>query len=101
MNISYHVLCMYCVSPTYQCPVAGLGAGLVPTEDGGRAEDRQVVAFTARSPESAPSPATVAATASNRPPPLAATSILRSGEVVILPPTLTLQFLARLGIYLT
>ena len=53
MNISYHILCMYCVLPTYQCPVAGLGAGLVPTEDGGRAEDRQVVAFTARSPESA------------------------------------------------
>ena len=95
MNISYHILSMYCVSPTYLCPVAGLGAGLVPTEDGGRAEDRQVVAFTARSP------ATVAATASNRPPPLAATSILRSGEVVILPPTLTLQLLARLGIYLT
>ena len=42
------ILSMFCVLPTYLCPVAGLGAGLVPTEGVGRAEDRQVVAFTAR-----------------------------------------------------
>ena len=42
------ILSMFCVLPTYLCPVAGLGAGLVPTEGGGRAGDRQVVAFTAQ-----------------------------------------------------
>ena len=52
MNIFYDILSRYiiyvlCV-PTYLCPVAGLGAGLVPTEGGGRAEGRQVVAFTAQ-----------------------------------------------------
>ena len=77
MNISYDIVSMFCVLPTYLCPVAGLGAGLVPTEGGGRAEDRQVVAFTARRFRVRPEWRQLPATGHHHLPPPAQSRILR------------------------